>query len=712
MFNQLKKLAWQWRGVLITVPSLTFLITFLRLSGSLQPLSWWSYDLLFKLRPEEPTDERIIIVSLEETDIQKYQQWPVNDRLLSQIIRRIKAQEPAVIGLDIHRDIPVPPGYEELVKVFQTTPNLIGIEKVSSDRFYPAIAPPPILEKLGQISASDLVLDEDGVLRRGILFPRTPNHLDLPSLGLAVALEYLQSEGIHPQSSSEGGWLQLGDTIFSPLKKNDGGYVNVGTAEYQILLNFRGSAGAFKTVSFTQVLENQLPPDLFTNKIVLIGSRAISLKDYYYTPYSKGSSSSPILTYGVEIHAHLASQIISTVLSGRELIKVWPEPLETLWTFLWILLPAVWAWAWRSHQNALQLLGIISLGILGFSVLLIVSVYLGFLQAWWIPSIPPLLGLWASTITISVSIYISQLQEAKAGLESKVQQRTKELNKKKEQLERTLQQLQATQEQIIAQERLAYLGFLSAGITHEIRNPVNLIKSFADLSLELERELGPQLDNYAEILTEEDYLNLKESLSLIFNNIQTIKAQTQRIELIIKTLLPSASFQQLSPALDNINDLLGTASKLVFYSKKVTQTPVNLRLETDYDDSIEEIEVIAPELTQALVNLIDNAYDAVYQKQQISDSDYLPTIVLASRNLGEAIEISIFDNGMGIAKELQANIFQPFVTTKPTGKGTGLGLSIAHDIIIGKHGGNLSLETEIGSYTQFTIVLPQQFASI
>ncbi len=692
----------------MAVPSLTLLITLGRMSGWLQPLSWWSYDWLFLLRPGELTDERIVIVSLQETDLQKYQQWPLSDRLLSQLLRQIKAQQPAVIGLNIHRDLQVPPGYEELVTVFQTTPNLIGIQKVSGDRFYPTIAPPPALAELGQVSASDLVLDEDGVLRRGILYPRTPNHLGLPSLGLAVALKYLKQEGIRPQPSPDGGWLQLGDTVFYPLKKDDGGYVNMGTAEYQILLNFRGPARTFNTVSFTQVLENQLPPDLFTNKIVLIGSGAISLKDYFYTPYSKGSSSSPILTYGVEIHAHLASQIISTVLEGRELIKVWPESQETLWSFLWILLPAVWAWAWRCHQNAVQLLGIISLGTLGLSAILIASVYTSFLQGWWIPSIAPLLGLWASTITISLTIYICQLQEANAGLESKVEQRTRALNQKKEQLESTLQQLQATQEQIIAQERLAYLGFLSAGITHEIRNPVNLIRSFADLSLELEGELREELDSYSEIFTEEDYLNLGENLSLIFENIQTINHQTQRIELIIKTLLPSGNFQQLSPALADINQLLSTASNLVFYSKKVTQTPVNLRLKTDYDDSIGEIEVIAPELTQALVNLIDNAYDAVYQKHQRRGEGYTPEIVITSKNLDEAIEISIFDNGMGIAKELQAKIFQPFVTTKQPGEGTGLGLSIAHDLIKGKHGGNLRLETEIGSYSKFIIVLPKR----
>jgi CHASE2 domain-containing sensor protein len=202
MFGQLKKLAWQWRGVILTVSNVTVLITLVRLFGWFQPLAWSSLDLLFKIRPPEPPDDRIIIISLEETDIQKYQQWPVSDRLLAKLITKIKTQQPRVIGLDLHRDLPVPPGYGELVTVFQTTPNLIGIQKVSGDRFYPTIAPPPILAQLGQVSASDLVLDRDGVLRRAILFPRTEEHLALPTFGLAVALEYLKKEGIHPTPSA------------------------------------------------------------------------------------------------------------------------------------------------------------------------------------------------------------------------------------------------------------------------------------------------------------------------------------------------------------------------------------------------------------------------------------------------------------------------------------------------------------------------------
>lgn len=708
MFEQLKKFVWEWRGAIITVSNVTALITLVRLLGWFQPLAWSSLDLLFKIRPQESPDDRIIIVSLEETDIQKYKQWPVSDHLLAKLITKIKAQQPRVIGLDLHRDIPVSPGYEELTKVFKTTPNLIGIQKISGDQFYPTIAPPPILEELGQVSASDLVLDQDGVLRRAILFPRTKDQPALPSIGLAVALEYLKKEGINPTPSADGGWLQLGNTVFYPLQKNEGSYIDVGTAEYQIILNYRGAKQAFQKVTFTQVLEDKIAPDLFKDKIILIGSRAISLKDYFYTPYSKGENSSPLLTYGVEIHANVASQIISTVLNNRPLIKAWPEPVEYFWIFLWLLLPSVWAWRWRTTQNAIKLLSIISLGTLAFSIILLGSVYLTFLNGWWIPVISPLFGLGLSSIIISFAIYISRLQEANLNLEEKVKERTQELEENNHQLKSTLQQLENTQQQIIAQEKLAYLGVISAGITHEIRNPVNLIKNFADLSLELEQELQELFKNHLENWQNEEAKNINEDLSLIVENLVTIKNQTQRIDLIVQALLPPSNSQELKPSLTNINQLLDTAYKLVRHSKKIHDNMIKLKLVTNYDHSLADIKVVVSELTQALVNIIDNAYDAVAQKQQTHLENYIPTISLTTKDLGEFVEISISDNGLGIPLELQTQIFQPFITTKLPGAGTGLGLSITHDIIVGKHLGELKFETEIGYYTKFIITIPKK----
>ncbi|MEG3437736.1 CHASE2 domain-containing protein [Pannus brasiliensis CCIBt3594] len=698
----------EWWGVWVVVPSVGLLITALRLMGWFQPAEWTGYDLFLQLRPRESPDSRIVIVGLEESDIQKYRQWPVSDRLLARLITRIHAGKPRAIGLDLHRDLPVPPGNDESVRVFQKTPNLIGIQKVNGDGVYGAIAPPPVLAGEGRIGASDALLDGDGVLRRAILFPRTKDNPALPSFGLALALAYLEKEGIRPIASQDGGWMQLRNTVFYPLDRNAGGYVGIGTAEYQILLNFRGSAGTFPTVSFADVLEGRIPANFFHDKIVLIGSRAVSLKDYFFTPYSKGFNTNALLVYGVEIHANLASQILATALDKRPLLQTWTEPVEYLWIWAWIALAASWGWRGRSTRNSIGLLSRILLGTSLMSIGLIGGSYLLFLGSWWVPLVPALAGVLAGSAGITIALYIDRLRKAKDILEKTVQERTEELYLKNERLEKTLEELTATQQQIIAQEKLAYLGMLSAGINHEIRNPVNLIDNFADLSLEAEREVRERIEDCQDFLPENYSDEIREELSLVHENIETIKNQTRRITLLIQALSPRVKFREIEPELTDIHSLLDTAARLVFYTKKVSDSRIGVKLETDYDRSLEPIAVIVPEITQVFVNLIDNAYDAIYQRSRTEIVDYEPTIIIATRDRGDFIEIQIADNGIGIDPGLREKIFQPFVTTKPPGKGSGLGLSIARDIIVGKDGGKLQLVDGRSNYTTFSIELPKK----
>ncbi|MBR8831723.1 MAG: Adaptive-response sensory-kinase SasA [Chroococcopsis gigantea SAG 12.99] len=705
MLARVRKFLRKYRQIVLTVSNVSLLIFLLRSLGVFQPLAWWALDLSFKSRPQEWADNRIVVVALEESDIQKYKQWPVSDRLLARLINKIKSQNPRVIGLDLHRDIPVPPGYDELAEVFQTTPNLIGIKKAGGDGFYPPIAAPPILDKSGQVGASDLVIDTDGVLRRAILFPRTEDDPALPSLGLAVAMKYLDKGGIEPKASPDGGWLQLGNRVFYPIEKNEGSYIDVGTAEYQIMLNYRSERQPFKTVTFEQVLENRISPGLFKDRIVLIGSRAISLKDYFYTPYSKGENSSPLLTYGVEIHAHVASQLISTVLDGRPLIKSPPEPLEYLWIFSWILLPSLWAWRWRNIGDARVLFLIVGSGTLLGAVFLIAIVYLAFLNAWWIPVVSPLFGLVLSSLAISCTIYINRLGEANSRLEEKVKERTLELRENNRRLEAALQQVERTQTQLIAQEKQAYLGAISAGIAHEIRNPVNIIRNFADLSLESEKELRQVIGESIEAFGVQEAVNVEEVLDLMRENVEFIREQTLRLDLLVQALLPQRNFDPLKRSAVNINQLIDTIYKLVVNSKKVSSNEFKVELLTEYDNSLQEIEIVTPEVTQAILNIIDNAYDALYEKQLVSD-EFRPVMKIMTKELVQDVEITVSDNGLGIPTELQAQIFKPFVSTKPPGQGTGLGLSIAYDIIVARHGGELRFETQPGEHTKFIIVLP------
>lgn len=287
----------------------------------------------------------------------------------------------------MYRDLPVEPGHQVLVEMFQSTPNLIGIEKVVGSR----VAPPPSLSQLEQVGFVDVVLDADGKIRRGLMTVQLQNKLHL-SLGLQLALRYLESEGITPKQIDEHR-LQLGQAIFTPFDGNDGGYVRANSGGYQILLNFRGMLENFQTISFADVLENRIPPKLMKNRIILIGTVAGSLNDLFYTPYSSRRFHTPKPTSGVVIHANLTSHILSSALDGRPSIKVWNDFQEWLWILAWSMIGAVLSWRLKSFQAIA-----ISIFLAGSGLLLVT--YLTFLQGWWLPVVPPLIGLVKSAIAL------------------------------------------------------------------------------------------------------------------------------------------------------------------------------------------------------------------------------------------------------------------------------------------------------------------------
>lgn len=403
MWAKLKPQIWQWRGVLMAVPNVTVLTIALRLTGLLQLLELAMLDQFFLLRPPEPVETRIVIVEINEADIRKQGQWPMSDAALASVLEKIKQQQPRAIGLDLYRDLPVNPGHQALVKVFESTPNLIGVQKISDTFDSSSVDASPVLKARHQIGANDLPLDGDGKIRRGLLYLNLKNDEILESFGLKLALLYLKAQGITEQPAANNpNYLQLGRGVFPIFEANDGGYVRADAGSYQVILNYRGRIQQFTKVSLTKVQQNSIPPDLMRGKVVLIGATAESLKDLFYTPYSSNVLTDPERMAGVTIHANLTSQILSAAIDGRLQIKTLSEPLEWLAIFSWSIIGASLCWLQRHNSN--QKMMVVSVFLAGGG--LVGGSFLAFLAGWWIPVVPSILAFAGSAI--AVTQYIAQ----------------------------------------------------------------------------------------------------------------------------------------------------------------------------------------------------------------------------------------------------------------------------------------------------------------
>jgi len=371
--------------VLVTASSVTVAVVLIRFLGILQPSEWALYDQYFRLRPEESVDDRILIIGIDEKDLQQYG-FPTSDRILARLLNKVNAAKPQAIGLDIYRDLPIAPGQAELAHAFETIPNLIGIYLLETNRKSEVKSSPVLVEKK-QIGFSNLPRDADSKVRRGLLYINNEDQQFRKSFALQLALIYLKNKGIESKPSPKNPHeLQLKNTVFRWFKPNDGSYIRADSSGYQFLINLRGPVGTFPSIPMRDILENRVSPDLIKNRIVIIGSVAASIKDSEFTSFSDGVFKPSEPMYGVELQAQLTSQIISSVLDGRTLIKVWPEPLEWLWILGWSWVGAVLSWKLQSLRSSVSLIILISVGMTAVT-------YIAFLQGWWIPVIPANLAL-------------------------------------------------------------------------------------------------------------------------------------------------------------------------------------------------------------------------------------------------------------------------------------------------------------------------------
>jgi adenylate cyclase len=379
MKSSIKKILRGYRAPLIFGLATASCIFGLRLLGVFQPWEFDLYDRLLQLRPAEPIDNRFVIVGVGEEDLKKIGNALISDQVLAQLVNRIKAQNPRVIGMDFYRSLPVGDGLKELEQVFRVTPNLIGIQKVVADQQGAAVAPNPVLAAANQVAASDVVVDRDGRVRRGILYLFPSQNQVIETIALRVALDYLAAVGITPDPTAAV--MRLRGVSFHPFNSHDGGYVGADDGGYQIILNPRGQIGSFQQVSASDVLEGRVAPNLMQDKIVLIGNTSADNADVFFSSYSSASNSSLEPISGVEIHATLSSQILSAVLDGRPLMRAMP-----LWTEFALMAVFACASAVISLQNLTRTYKTAFTLLLPVSML--VAAYLSILFGWWLPVAP------------------------------------------------------------------------------------------------------------------------------------------------------------------------------------------------------------------------------------------------------------------------------------------------------------------------------------
>jgi len=304
-------------------------------------------------------------------------------------------------------------------------------------------------------------------------------------------------------------------------------------------------------------------------------------------------------------------------------------------------------------------------------------------------------------IAVLIAFFLYRNNRTKQRDFNRLQLQKKETENQKTIAEDALRELKSTQAQLIQSEKMASLGELTAGIAHEIQNPLNFVNNFSDVNKELIEELNlERLKPNAE----RDVNLENEILNDIKENEQKINHHGKRADAIVKGMLQHSRVSTGQKELTDINALCDEYLRLAYHGLRAKEKLINAKLETDFDSSLEKINIVPQDIGRVILNLINNAFYAVGEKQKRNIPGYEPTVTVSTKRLNEKIEINVKDNGGGIPDAIKEKIFQPFFTTKPTGQGTGLGLSLAYDIVKA-HGGEIEVDTRPGEATEFTIWL-------
>jgi signal transduction histidine kinase len=281
---------------------------------------------------------------------------------------------------------------------------------------------------------------------------------------------------------------------------------------------------------------------------------------------------------------------------------------------------------------------------------------------------------------------------------------------KSQELEQALERLHHAQDQLVVQQKLASLGSLTAGIAHEIKNPLNFITNFAEVSVDLVSELRESMEAQEQKLNEKEAENIQDILTDLQQNVIKIREHGKRADGIVRNMLMhsrghSADFQPT-----NLNALVSEYVKLAFHGMRAQDQNFNVGIEENFDAAMGPVNVVAHDLSRVILNIANNACYAAYEKKTRLNGNFSPVVTASTKSLGKNVEIRIRDNGDGIPDSVKQKIFEPFFTTKPSGAGTGLGLSMSYEIVVQQHKGQLRVESEPGQFAEFIITLPNTTA--
>ena len=278
-------------------------------------------------------------------------------------------------------------------------------------------------------------------------------------------------------------------------------------------------------------------------------------------------------------------------------------------------------------------------------------------------------------------------------------------------VEASLDDLRTAQDRLVQTEKLASLGQLTAGIAHEIKNPLNFVNNFSAVSVELIDELREALGGVH--LDSKQRAEISEIADMLQGNLDKVVQHGKRADSIVRNMLLHSRQGSSERRPVDLNALVEESLNLAYHGARAEKQGFNITLERSFDPAAGEVDLFPQDITRVLLNLISNGfYAATKRKGQAGHEDYEPTLSVTTKDLGDRVEITIRDNGTGISTEVKDRMFDPFFTTKPAGEGTGLGLSISHDIIVKQHGGSIEVDTEPSKFTEFRIILPRTAASL